>query len=116
TSRLARLTECRVRPLSRPDTEPLPNGRYRVVFHPKIETGGRTYQQIAHACWDSFEPYVQKNPAPWLWMYKHWRYKPATADRPYPFYARPHRRFDKKISGAGENKPTSVKVQGNPNG
>jgi KDO2-lipid IV(A) lauroyltransferase len=89
--------------------EPLPNGRYRLVFHPKIQTEGRSYQQIAQACWDSFEPYVRKNPAPWLWMYKHWRYKPAVTDRPYPFYARPHGRFDKRISGI-EDKPVSVKT------
>jgi len=89
--------------------EPLANGRYRVVFHPKVETAGRSYQQIAQACWDSFEPYVRKNPAPWLWMYKHWRYKPAVTDRPYPFYARPHGRFDKRIAGM-EDKPVSVKT------
>ena len=90
--------------------EPLPNGRYRLVFHPKIETAGRSYQQTAQACWDSFEPYVRKNPAPWLWMYKHWRYKPAIADRPYPFYARSHRRFDKRIAADDENKAASVKM------
>src|SRR5262249_16758157 len=57
-------------------TEPLPNGRYRLVFHPKIEpTANMTHQEIAQACWNSFEPYVRKNPAPWLWMYKHWRYR-----------------------------------------
>ena len=89
--------------------EPLPNGRYRLVFHPKIETEGRNYRQIAQACWNSFEPYVRKNPSPWLWMYKHWRYKPAVAGRPYPFYARPHGRFDKRISGI-EDKPVSVKT------
>ena len=89
--------------------EPLPNGRYRLVFHPKIQTEGRSYQQIAQACWDSFEPYVRKNPAPWLWMYKHWRYKPAVTDRSYPFYARPHGRFDKRICGI-EDKPVSVKT------
>src|SRR6266536_4717048 len=75
--------------------EPLPDGRYRVIFHPKIErTAEMTHQQIAQACWDSFEPYVRKNPAPWLWMYKHWRYRPAKADRPYPFYANFSRTFD----------------------
>jgi KDO2-lipid IV(A) lauroyltransferase len=68
--------------------EPLPGGRYRLIFHPKIErTTNMTHQQIAQACWNSFEPYVRKNPAPWLWMYKHWRYRPAKPDRPYPFYA-----------------------------
>ena len=80
-------------------TEPLPGGCYRVVFHPKIaNTAGMTPQQIAQACWNSFERYVRKNPAPWLWMYKHWRYQPADADRPYPFYANVHARFDRMLS------------------
>jgi KDO2-lipid IV(A) lauroyltransferase len=75
--------------------EPLRNGRYRLVFHEKIEkTAEMTYQQVAQACWNSFEPYVRKNPAPWLWMYKHWRYRPSKAERPYPFYANPFWRFD----------------------
>jgi KDO2-lipid IV(A) lauroyltransferase len=75
--------------------EPLTDGRYRVVFHPKIErTAEMTHQQIAQACWNSFEPYVRKNPVPWLWMYKHWRYRPANPDRPYPFYANFFRPFE----------------------
>ncbi len=45
--------------------EPCAGGRYRVVFHRKIDnTEAMTLQQIAQACWDSFEPYVRKNPAP----------------------------------------------------
>jgi len=75
--------------------EPLAGGRYRVVFHRRIDTTqDMTLRQIAQACWNSFEPYVRKNPAPWLWMYKHWRYRPANADRPYPFYAHVSRRFE----------------------
>jgi Kdo2-lipid IVA lauroyltransferase/acyltransferase len=75
--------------------EPLVNGRYRLVFHPKIaNTAEMTHQEIAQACWNSFEPYVRKNPAPWLWMYKHWRYRPANPDRPYPFYANFYRPFE----------------------
>ena len=75
--------------------EPLPDGRYRLVFHPKISaTVGMTHQEIAQACWNSFESYVRKNPAPWLWMYKHWRYLPAKPDRPYPFYANFYRPFE----------------------
>src|SRR6266480_2113548 len=78
--------------------EPLPGGRYRVVFHPKITSAETmTLQQITQACWDSFEPYVRKNPAPWLWMYKHWRYRPANAARPYPFYANPLGSFEKLL-------------------
>ena len=76
--------------------EPRAGGRYRVVFHRKIDTTeGMTNQQIAQACWNSFAPYVEKNPAPWLWMYKHWRYRPANADRPYPFYSKVNDAFDK---------------------
>jgi KDO2-lipid IV(A) lauroyltransferase len=85
--------------------EPLPDGRYRVIFHPKIEnTAGMTHQQIAQACWDSFEPYVRRNPAPWLWMYKHWRYQPANSTRRYPFYANFSRRFEEIL----------LRDQGNP--
>jgi Kdo2-lipid IVA lauroyltransferase/acyltransferase len=98
TSAHAWLSEQTSAPIIPAHTQPLPNGRYRLVFHPKVETAGRTYQEIAQACWNSFEPYVLRNPAPWLWMYKYWRYKPAHADRPYPFYARPHRRFDRTIA------------------
>ncbi len=75
--------------------EPLPDGRYRLIFHRKIErTAEMTHQQLAQACWNSFESYVQKNPAPWLWMYKHWRYLPAKPDRSYPFYANFYRPFE----------------------
>jgi Kdo2-lipid IVA lauroyltransferase/acyltransferase len=81
--------------------EPLSDGRYRLVFHRKIDMRtGMTHQQFAQACWDSFEPYVRKNPAPWLWMYKHWRYKPSNAQRPYPFYANVELRFDKLVRAA----------------
>jgi lauroyl/myristoyl acyltransferase len=104
--------------------EPLPTGRYRLVFHPRIAVGSAvlsresvdepnalrtahttargndrsmTHQQIAQACWNSFEPYVRNNPAPWLWMYKHWRYRSRDGDRPYPFYANVSPRFDKLL-------------------
>jgi Kdo2-lipid IVA lauroyltransferase/acyltransferase len=78
--------------------EPLPSGRYRLVFHPKIEkTQEMTDQQIAQTCWDSFEPYLRKNPAPWLWMYKHWRYRPAVAGERYPFYAKLNEKFDEML-------------------
>ncbi len=78
--------------------EPLPGGRYRLVFHPelKIEPGA-THQEIAQACWDRFEPMIQRDPAPWLWMYKHWRYRPAQAARPYPAYANVSPHFQKLL-------------------
>ena len=40
--------------------EPLPGGRCRVVFHPKLEIPPEaTDQEIAQLCWDQFEPVVQ---------------------------------------------------------
>ncbi|MBA2270662.1 MAG: lysophospholipid acyltransferase family protein [Chthoniobacterales bacterium] len=75
--------------------EPLADGRYRIVTHPKVQLpAGATHQEIAQACWDAFESVARKNPAPWLWMYKHWRYKPADAARPYPSYSQPSWAFE----------------------
>ncbi|HEX7517360.1 MAG TPA: lysophospholipid acyltransferase family protein [Chthoniobacterales bacterium] len=75
--------------------EPLPGGRYRIVVQPAVKIGeGATHQEIAQACWDSFEPVVRRNPAPWLWMYKHWRYKPMAARRAYPFYSQESHAFE----------------------
>lgn len=79
--------------------EPLPGGRCRIVIHPKLEIPeGATYQQVAQLCWNRFEPVVRQNPAPWLWMYKYWRYQPEAAARRYPSYARPSARFDTLIA------------------
>jgi KDO2-lipid IV(A) lauroyltransferase len=79
--------------------EPLPGGRYRIVFHPRIEFRAEaTFQEIAQACWDQFEPVVRKNPAPWMWMYKHWRYRPASAEpAAYPFYANVSPHFEERL-------------------
>lgn len=79
--------------------EPLPGGRYRIVFQPAITLGKtKTIREITQACWDSFEPIVRANPAPWLWMYKHWRYHPSENSGHYPAYASAHRRFDRMLA------------------
>ena len=84
--------------------EPLPNGRYRFICHPKIQVRpDATDEEIAQACWDLFEPIVRKNPAPWLWMYKLWRYKPTGTKRLYPFYAHPHPRFGRMVAASRKN-------------
>src|SRR6266478_6406864 len=89
--------------------EPLPDGRYRLIFHPKIaRTAEMTHQQIAQACWNSFEPYVRANPAPWLWMYKHWRYLPAKPERPYPFYSNFYRPFEDMVKRDREVEGTTI--------
>ena len=79
--------------------EPLPRGRYRVVFHSPIDLGpNATRREIAQACWDSFEPIVRAKPGPWLWMYKHWRYSAKSPDRPYPFYSGPNGKFERMLA------------------
>jgi Kdo2-lipid IVA lauroyltransferase/acyltransferase len=76
--------------------EPLASGRYRIVCHPKVEISPKaTATEIAQACWNSFEPVIRSNPAPWLWMYKHWRFQPKTDERRYPFYANTSPHFEK---------------------
>ena len=78
---------------------PLPGGRCRVVFHPRLEIPeGATDQEIAQLCWDQFEPVVRQDPTPWLWMYSSWRYRPTNATRPYPSYAHTRPRFDQLLT------------------
>ncbi|HEX8077090.1 MAG TPA: lysophospholipid acyltransferase family protein [Chthoniobacterales bacterium] len=86
-------------PIINAHTEPLPDGRYRVVFHPPLGLrAGATAREIAQACWDQFEPVVRQNPAPWMWMYKHWRYRPeAVEPGAYPFYANVSPHFEKRL-------------------
>ena len=89
--------------------EPLPGGRYKLVVHPALEIAPHaTNHDIAQACWDSFEPVVRRNPAPWLWMYKHWRYKPASATRPYPEYANESPHFRKLLARRDKEKSAAL--------
>jgi lauroyl/myristoyl acyltransferase len=87
--------------------EPLPRGRYRVVFHPVAEFApDASLQEIAQKCWDQFEPVVAKNPAPWMWMYKHWRYRPLAPDaRSYPFYANISQDFERRLDERARSLP-----------
>jgi len=79
--------------------EPLPGGRYRLVLHPELQIAPEaTHQQVAQACWDHFEPIIRRNPAPWLWTYKHWRYRPANALQRYPDYANESPHFRKLLA------------------
>ncbi|MBP6600698.1 MAG: lysophospholipid acyltransferase family protein [Verrucomicrobiales bacterium] len=81
---------------------PQPDGNYLLRGFKALEFGPEdTEHSIAQACWDVFEPIIRENPAPWLWMYKHWRFLPQ--DHPngkegrYPSYARPHAGFDEVL-------------------
>jgi KDO2-lipid IV(A) lauroyltransferase len=87
-------------PIINAHMEPLPDGRYRLVFHPPLNLPpGASAREIAQACWDQFEPVIRKNPAPWMWMYKHWRYRPEAAEQSaYPFYANVSPHFEKRLA------------------
>ena len=89
-------------PIINAHMEPLPDGRYRLVFHPPLQLGpGASAREIAQACWDQFEPVIRRNPAPWMWMYKHWRYRPASAEpSAYPFYANVSPHFELRLAEA----------------
>ena len=78
--------------------EQLPEGRCRLVVQRKLEISREaTETEITQACWDRFEPLIRENPAPWVWMYKQWRYKPSQTDHAYPFYANTSYYFDQML-------------------
>lgn len=91
---LAVRTDCAVIPAI---CIPQPDGRYRLHFaRPKRFSKDIPTQVAAQACWDVFEPIIRTQPAPWLWMYKHWRYLPAGEDASsYPPYANRSKAFDR---------------------
>jgi KDO2-lipid IV(A) lauroyltransferase len=79
-------------------TLPRGDGGYVVRILPWLRfPPGLSYQQITQACWNQFEPIIRANPEYWLWVYKHWRYKPSAAMRQYPFYANQSTQFDLEI-------------------
>ena len=93
--------------------EPLPGGRFKLVVHPPLEIPPKaTNQQIAQACWNSIEPVIRRNPAPWLWMYKHWRYQPANPPRPYPDYANESPHFRKLLARTEKETAAAVAASG----
>ncbi len=74
---------------------PKPDGTYLIRGFKKLTFGpDDTDQTIAQACWNVFEPVIRENPAPWLWMYKHFRYLPQGQENDYPSYARASEKFD----------------------
>lgn len=76
----------------------LPDGTCHVIFHPPLELPpDATVQQITQQCWNYFEPKIRAKPHDWLWVYRHWRYKPANASRAYPFYASNCKEFDRLL-------------------
>jgi Kdo2-lipid IVA lauroyltransferase/acyltransferase len=79
-------------------TLPRGDGGYTVRILPWLRfPASCSYQEITQACWNQFEPIIRENPDHWLWVYKHWRYKPSASERQYPFYANNSTQFDLEI-------------------
>jgi len=54
---------------------------------------------MSQAVWDLFEKHIRETPEAWMWMYKHWRYRPEAADpKAYPFYANVSPHFEKRLN------------------
>ena len=77
---------------------PLPKGRYEArlfeAFQPKPEDDTR---ELTQRVWDDFEGSIREHPECWLWMYKHWRYRPTDdvtwIDKRYPSYSNAYEAF-----------------------
>ena len=78
---------------------PQEDGTYLVhAFSPLDIPKGATEQEIAQQCWSIFEPWIRKQPEPWLWMYKHWRFLPEGAESDsYPDYAQASKAFERVV-------------------
>jgi lauroyl/myristoyl acyltransferase len=80
------------------ETLPLPNGSCRVIAHRPVELpADASTAEIAQRCWHVFEPIVRARPELWLWPYKHFRFRPRDAARPYPTYANESGAFEKLL-------------------
>ena len=80
---------------------PLPDGRYEVVVFPQMEVrDDETDEQATQRVWDVFEGEIRAHPQWWMWMYKHWRYRPRTPDTvDYHDYANESPWFEKLLEG-----------------
>ena len=79
-------------------TLPRGDGGYMVRILPWLRfPPSSSYQEITQACWNQFEPIIREHPEHWLWVYKHWRYKPSRLEGKYPFYANRSTQFDLEV-------------------
>lgn len=87
--------------------ENLPDGRCAITCYPMLDIPeDATVVEIAQRCWDHFEPLIAQRPELWMWSYKHWRYRPKDADRPYPFYANTSSKFERELREQSAESPT----------
>lgn len=67
---------------------PLADGRYDACVFESIKPGAEDdTQKVTQQVWDHFEKAIREHPECWLWMYKHWRYRPVgEMGVPHPDY------------------------------
>jgi KDO2-lipid IV(A) lauroyltransferase len=91
---------------------PLADGRCRVTVHGPFEYPPEMgAAEITQACWDRFEEFIRERPEYWMWAYKHWRFRPESAERPYPFYANRSSAFEKLLSRHAQH-PAALQGRG----
>jgi len=80
--------------------EPLPGGKVRIAIDPPLTVPPcASLQQITQLCWDRMELRIRERPELWMWAYKHWRYRPASAaPGDYPFYANEQWQFEAMLA------------------
>lgn len=64
--------------------EPIAGGRAKLRVLDVISTQGQgddreSQARLAQTVWDHFESAIRQRPELWLWMYRHWRYRPLQA-------------------------------------
>ena len=76
-------------------SEPRPDGTCRVEIHAPLKLPeGSTPQEVTQLAWNFFEQRIRQKPELWMWMYKHWRFRPKGETRPYPFYSHESGKFE----------------------
>lgn len=80
---------------------PAPDGRQIIrLCDPICVAPEEAIPAAMQRCWDVFENVIRAQPELWLWMYKHWRYRPAGEDPArWPDYAVFMAEFDELLSG-----------------
>lgn len=77
---------------------PLPDGRYEVNIYEAIQPRpDEDTRELTQRVWNHFEKAIRAHPECWLWMYKHWRFRPKdqppAEDAAYPSYSHASQRF-----------------------
>jgi KDO2-lipid IV(A) lauroyltransferase len=70
------------------------NGVKVIALDPIEVASSESINDAVQRGWDVLEDVVNRNPDLYLWIYRHFRYRPAQATREYPAYAQIHPPFE----------------------